>query len=178
MPPHAFDTPSHGRVYDLFTTRRQSGGFSNVSQENPPRCNYSGTGPVGGVRPKGEDLWPVGAFEGFMHGPHGDRSGDTNGVPDELVLGGFARWSTITLGARAAWTLWVGGAGIQNDTIRGALRNLAHIVFDSDTQRTAGALDDQFLGAQYCNLSDGGPIGARPNYSRSHVQCERFRIGS
>src|SRR5207249_477321 len=55
MPLRAFDTPSHGRVYDLFTTRRQSGGFSNVSQENPPRCNYSGTGPVGGAKPKGED---------------------------------------------------------------------------------------------------------------------------
>src|SRR5690348_18024545 len=82
-------------------------------RKNPQGAILRGRGPVGGVRPKGEDLRPVGAFKGFVHGPHGDRPGDTDGVPDEFVLGGFTRWSTITLGARAARTLWIGGVGIQ-----------------------------------------------------------------
>src|SRR5438876_10554848 len=102
--------------------------------EKPASRNYSGTRPVGGLKPKGEDLWPVGAFEGFVHGPHGDRAGDANGVPDELVLGGFARWTTITLGSGADLNLVVGSVRIENDTIGGAFRNLAHIIFDSDTQ--------------------------------------------
>jgi len=38
MPLRAFDTPSHGHVYDLFTKQRQSGGFSNVPPGKNPQA--------------------------------------------------------------------------------------------------------------------------------------------
>src|SRR6266566_130390 len=123
-------------------------------------------------------LRTVGAFEGFVNGPHGDQAGNADGVPDEPAPSGFDWRSAITLGARAARTLWLGGARIENDAIGGTFRNLAHVIFDGDSQRTTRALDDQFLGTQYRNLSDGRLIGVRANYSRRHVQGKRFRIGS
>jgi len=117
-----------------------------------------------------EDLRAGGAFEDFRKAEHGDHAGGSDGEPDEPAFGGFHRRSAITLAACAARPLRVSSVGIENDAIGGAFRNIAHVIFDGDTQRPASALDDQFLGIQNRNSSDGGLVGVRANHRRSHVQ--------
>ena len=79
-------------------------------------------------------LRPVGALDDFGDGKIGYNPGDGNGVPHELAFGGFDRRTAITFSAGAARPLRDGSVGIENDVIGGAFRDLADVIFDSDTQ--------------------------------------------
>jgi hypothetical protein len=123
-----------------------------------------------------ECLRAVGAFYDFVDGEIGDHRGNGDGVPDELALGGSDRWSAVTLGARALRPLRL-SVGVEDDAIRAAFGNLAHVIIDGDRERPACAPDDQFFRSQDCNPSDGGLIGVRANYGRTDAQGKSIRIG-
>ena len=78
----------------------------------------------------------------------------------------------MVLGACAARSLrpWFRRGGVENDAIGGAFGDLAHVVLDGDAQRGANALDQEFLGIQDHDLSDGGQVGAGANYCRGDME--------
>src|SRR4029077_16445839 len=123
------------------------------------------------------DLWSVGAFKRFMNRESSDRSGDGDGVPDELALGGLDWRAAVTLAASATRALRVRSIWIENDAIAHAFGNFADVVFHSDSERAAIALNDQFLGSENRNLPDGGLVGSWADDSRTDMQSKRFRIG-
>jgi len=84
----------------------------------------------------------------------------------------------VVLGACAARSLrlWFRRSGVENDAIGDAFGNLAHVVLDGDAQRAANALDQEFLGIQDHDLSDGGQVGAGANYCRGDMEGKGLGI--
>ena len=124
------------------------------------------------------ELGTVGAFEGLVDGPGGDDESECDGYPHEFRLDRGRRGAAVALGACAVRSLrrWFRDSGVENDAIGGAFGDLAHVVLDGDAQRAANALDQEFLGIQDHDLSDGGQVGAGANYCRGDMEGKGLGI--